>query len=320
MSFNEKNQGTRVSRAKRTNYVLGALLLGAVVTSGVFISKNKQLQSMGDNLSLSLEEMDAKKMQLEDDIVLMDSSYQLQISENDSLAVTLEERVTEIDQLEGRLWSMRKKLETSQDEKEQITARLSQLAELKSALEQDIVNLQENNDELKAANEKLASDLQLSNDEIASLNQELQEISLANAELTQRLFKVAPAGFVAENFAVTARKKNTKLTAKARQAETINIAFDLNDVPEEYHLEEEIYLVVTKYNGNPLDELSAKEFTVKSAEPIDVHAVDVAQTTLTERQSLEMSFVADRDLESGMYNVMVYADHGFLGATSFQLQ
>jgi len=215
---------------------------------------------------------------------------------------------------------MRKKLETSQEEKEQITARLSQLAELKSALEQDIVNLQENNDELKAANEKLASDLQLSNDEIASLNQELQEISLANAELTQRLFKVAPAGFVAENFAVTARKKNTKLTAKARQAETINIAFDLNDVPEEYHLEEEIYLVVTKYNGNPLDELSAKEFTVKSAEPIDVHAVDVAQTTLTERQSLEMSFVADRDLESGMYNVMVYADHGFLGATSFQLQ
>jgi len=320
MSFNDQKHGTGVPSAKRTNYILGVLLLGSVITAGVFISKNKKLQTEGNNLNLSLEQLDAKKAQLEEEVVVLDSSYQLQISENDSLAVALEERVTEIDQLEGRLWSMRKKLETSQEEKDQITARLSQLAELKIALEEDIVTLQENNAELRAENEQLASDLQISSDEIASLNEELQEMSLANSQLTDRLFKVAPAGFVAKNFAVTARKKNEKLTAKARQAETINIAFDLNDVPEEYHQEEELYLVVTKFNGNPLDEISAKEFTVKSAEPIDVNAVDVAQTTLSERQSVEMSFAADRDLESGMYNVMVYADHGFLGATTFQLQ
>ncbi len=320
MSFTNQKQGTGMPGAKRFNWIMGALLLGALVTIGVFISKNNQLETDGDKLSLTLEDLDQKKMQLEKEMVVMDSSYQTQITQNDSLAVALEVRVTEIDELEGKLWSMRKKLETSQEEKDQITARLSQLAELKIALEEDIVSLQNSNAELREENEQLASDLQISNDEIASLNEELQEVSLANSQLTKRLFEVAPAGFLAENFSVTAKKRNDKLTANARQAQTINVAFDLNDVPEEYQGAEEIYLVVTEFNGNPIKDLDTKEFTVKSAEPIDVLAADITQTTLAERQSVEMSFAADRDLQSGMYNVMVYADHGFLGATTFQLQ
>ncbi|MBX2814506.1 MAG: hypothetical protein KTR24_00845, partial [Saprospiraceae bacterium] len=222
--------------------------------------------------------------------------------------------------LQGRLWSMKKKLEESEVENEQISDRLAQLETLRTALESDIVSLQSTNAELKSENAQLALDLQLSEEEVSDLTLELQEMSIKNQRLASRLFEVAPAGFVANNFAVTAHKKNEKLTARAKQAEEIAVSFELNDVPEEYQTEEEIYLVVTKFDGNPIQELDTHEFTVKSAMPIDIAAVDVAQTKLSNRQSVEMSIPAERDLESGMYNVMVYADHGFLGSTTFQLQ
>jgi hypothetical protein len=59
---------------------------------------------------------------------------------------------------------------------------------------------------------------------------------------------------------------------------------------------------------------------VASVNPVVINVVDRTTTKLKDRQNIEMSFSTDRDLESGIYNVLVYADHGFLGSTTFQLQ
>jgi hypothetical protein len=191
---------------------------------------------------------------------------------------------------------------------------------LKEDLESDIVALNETNQDLVATNEKMSNDLQVSKEETSALSSQLAEMSTRNEALIKRLYTLAPAGFVANNFAVTAARKNDKLTAKAKQAEKINVSFDINDVPNELQNEEEIYLVLTKFDGDPVAELSTNEVEVASINPVTINVVNRTKTTLKDRQNIEMSFATDRDLDSGLYNVLVYADHGFLGSTTFQLQ
>lgn len=315
---NERYQDT--SMFKRLTFVFGTLFLIALITAIYFGSKSSHLDNEKSRLSLNLQDLDNEKLNLETELTSLDSNYQIQISENDTLVATLEERVKEVDNLKARVWSAKQKLVKSEEENQAINEKLVQLEDLKTGLESDIAALNKTNEELVATNDQINQDLKMSQDQTAALNLQLEDMTIANEKLISRLRTLAPAGFVANNFIVTAAKKNDKLTAKARQAEKINIAFDINDVPEEFQNEEEIYLVLTKADGQPVAELPAKEVEVASVEPVTIKVVDRAKKTLQERQNIEMSFEADRDLESGMYNVLVYADHGFLGSTTFQLR
>lgn len=315
---NERYQDTSVF--KKLTFVFGTLFLIALITAVYFGSKSSHLDNEKSRLSLNLQDLDNEKMNLETELTSLDSNYQIQISENDTLVATLEERVKEVDNLKSRVWSAKQKLAKSEEENQAINEKLVQLEELKTGLESDIASLNKTNEELAATNEQINQDLKMSQEQTAALNLQIEDMAVANEKLINRLRTLAPAGFVANNFIVTAAKKNDKLTAKASQAEKINIAFDINDVPEEFQNEEEIYLVLTKADGQPVAKLPAKEVEVASVEPVTIKVVDRAKTTLKERQNIEMSFEADRDLESGMYNVLVYADHGFLGSTTFQLR
>ena len=309
-----------VSAFKKLAWVLGSLLAIAFFVAIHYGIKSKKLEQEKSAMSVNIQDLDAHKASLQNELVNLDSSYQLQITENQDLTVTLEERVKEVEDLKARVWSAKQKLAKSEEANKEINDKLAQLEELKTDLEEDIVALKETNLELIDANTQMAADLQVSKAEAASLNEKLAEVSARNEKLIARLYTVAPAGFVANNFAVTAQRKNSKLTAKAKLAEMINVSFDVNNVPQEYQKDEEIYLVLTTFDGKPVDIIQTKDVKVKSNEPIDIKAVDVEQTTLSDRQNIAMSFDAARDLESGMYNLLVYADHGFLGATTFQLQ
>ena len=98
------------------------------------------------------------------------------------------------------------------------------------------------------------------------------------------------------------------------------MSFDLNDVPDELQENEELYLVVTQFDGRPLENIPTKPVKILAKEVMTVNAADIEKLKLKERQNIEMSFDADKELEAGTYNLLVYADHGFLGATSFQLR
>jgi chromosome segregation ATPase len=272
------------------------------------------------HLSTNLDDLDLQKGQLETELSSLDSNYQRQISENDHLSVTLEERVKEIENLKSRVWAAKQKITKSEEENKAINEKLVQLETLKEDLENDIVSLNETNQDLIATNEKMANDLQISKEETSALSEQLAEMSTKNEALIKRLYTLAPAGFVANNFTVTAARKNDKLTAKAKQAEKINVSFDINDVPNEYQQEEEIYLVLTKFDGDQVQEIPVNEVELASINPVTINVVNRTKMTLKDRQNIEMSFDADRDLDSGLYNVLVYADHGFLGSTTFQLQ
>ena len=65
---------------------------------------------------MNLQDLDKEKLNLESDLTALDSNYQLQISENDTLVATLEERVKEVDNLKSRVWSAKQKLTKSEEE------------------------------------------------------------------------------------------------------------------------------------------------------------------------------------------------------------
>ncbi|MCB0666253.1 MAG: hypothetical protein KDC80_10540 [Saprospiraceae bacterium] len=318
---NERYQDTSdTSVFKKLTWVFGILFFVAFVAAIYYGSRTTHLANDKSNLALNLEDLDQQKMKLENDLTVLDSNYQVQISTNDTLSSTLQDRLKEVDKLKARVWSAKQNLAKSEEENQAINDKLAQLETLKADLESDIASLNETNEELIATNEEISADLEMSKKQTDDLNTKLTVMTEENQKLVSRLRTLAPAGFIANNFTVTAAKKNDKLTAKANRAETINISFDINDVPQEFQDEEEIYLVLTKSDGQPIQALPTKEVEVASVDPVNIKVVDRTKTTLKDRQNIEMSFDADRDLESGLYNVLVYADHGFLGSTTFQLR
>ena len=89
-------------------------------------------------------------------------------------------------------------------------------------------------------------------------------------------------------------------------------------IPEEFQGNRELYLVLTEFNGNPVASVPGKEVNLQfGTEPIHLRAADIEKTSLKSRQSMSMSFEPTDNLNPGTYNVMVYADSGYLGSTGF---
>jgi len=317
---NERAYEGRFRRLSIATGILTMLFLGAVILAWSFWAKSNKYENETANLVAELKAMDQSKLALQDTVGKLEDSYQHKISENEILTSALEERVAEVNDLQKRVRTVRDQLSKSQEINEQINQRLAQLEELKISLEEDIEGLQEQNLEIRSANNEIAVELTLSREQAAELSEDLKILDQKNDQLVSRLFQLAPAGFVAENFKVSAMQKNAKITTKAGRANEISVTFDIKNVPVEYQVSEELYLVITHFDGNPVSDIAAKNVKIGSQSPIDVSAVDIEQIRLSERQSVEMSFSPGKKFEGGLYNALVYADHGFLGATSFELR
>jgi hypothetical protein len=115
---------------------------------------------------------------------------------------------------------------------------------------------------------------------------------------------------------VTSEDRKDKVTTKGRKIDEVTVKFDLNNIPEEFQGNREIYLVLTEFNGNPVAVVPGKEVNLTFGDqPVNVRAADIEKADLKERQSVTMSFEPTDDLNPGTYNVIVYADNGYLGST-----
>lgn len=297
--------------------ILGVLFLGAVVFGGVFFSKYKASANQATDLSTQLDET---RTQLQGELASLNTAYGTQIALNDTLSADLQTKIAEVEDLKVRIAKARKELKTSQANNEQIKTRLAQMEELKIALEQDILNLKTENQSLATGNAELNSELMSTKDEVSTLNKQVMSLTMANEKLTGRLRTLAPAGFRADNFTVTSANKRDKITSKGKKIDEITVTFDLNNIPDEFQGNREIYLVLTEFNGNPVSEVPGKDVNLKFGnEPVQVRAADLEKVNLKSRQSMSMSFEPTDDLDPGTYNLMVYADNGYLGSTGFMV-
>lgn len=308
----EENQ---TSTWKTTSIVLGILLIGALVFGTVFYSKYNDQSHKSTDLSTLL---DNTRTQLQGELATLNTQYTDQIAVNDTLSADLQAKVAEVEDLKVRIDKAKKELKYSQKNAKEIQARLTQMEELKVALEKDIFGLREENTALAATNKTLNDEAVIAKEEISSLNNQVMSLTQANGKLTGRLRAVAPAGFRADNFTVMSANKRDKVTTKSKQIDAVTVSFDLNNIPEEYHGNHNLYLVLTEFNGSPVATLTGKDAKVKIGDDmVNVKAADEEKVNIRSRQSVTMSFEPTEDLDPGTYNLMVYADNGYLGSTGF---
>jgi len=306
----EESNGWKIATA-----IFGVLFLAAVVFGGVFYSKYNHSSLQATDLGTQLENT---RTQLQGELATLNTQYSDQIAVNDTLSSDLKAKVAEVEDLKVRIAKAKKELKSSLANNEQIKSRLNQMEELKVALEKDIENLKAENSTLAQGNANLNMELAQTKDQVTTLNTQVMSLTSANEKLTSRLKTIAPAGFRADNFTVTSETKNNKITSKGKKIDEITVSFDLNNIPEEFQGNREIYLVLTEFNGNPVAEVPGKDVNLQVGDtPVKVHVADLEKVTLKDRQSVKMSFEPTDDLDPGTYNVMVYADNGYLGGTGF---
>lgn len=300
---------------KVASIILGVLLIGAIAFGVMFYNRHNTMSHRAMDLSTQL---DNTRTQLQGELDNLNQSYNNEIATNDTLSSELQQKVAEVEDLQVRIEKAKKDLKSSQVNNKQIQNRLAQMEELKLALEQDIATLRDENVALAASNHELNTELVASKDEVINLNTKVMSLTAANTKLTGRLKILAPAGFRADNFTVTSADRKDKLTSKGRKIDEITVRFDLNNIPEEFQGNREIYLVLTEFNGNPVAVVPGKQVNLDFGdEQVNVKAADLESVDLKDRQSMTMSFEPTDDLTPGTYNVMVYADNGYLGSTGF---
>lgn len=305
----------QTSTWKTTSIVLGILLVGALVFGTVFYSKYNDQTHKATDLSTLL---DNTRTQLQGELATLNTQYTDQIAVNDTLSADLQAKVAEVEDLKVRIEKAKKELKSSKANAKEIQSRLAQMEELKISLEKDIFGLREENQALAASNKSLNEEAMAAKEEIVSLNKQVMTLTQANEKLTGRLRAVAPAGFRADNFTVMSSNKRDKVTTKSKQIDAVTVSFDLNNIPEEYHGNQNLYLVLTEFNGNPVSTVSGKEAKVKIGDSmVNVKAADAETINIRTRQSVTMSFEPTENLDPGTYNLMVYADNGYLGSTGF---
>lgn len=302
-------------RWKIATGILGALLFGALIFGITFYSKYKSTETRASALGTQL---DSTRTQLQGELASLNINYSDQIALNDTLSTELQTKINEVEDLQVRIDKARKALKSSEANNKEIKARLAQMEELKVALERDILGLKEENQSLASSNQELNTELSSTKDVVNTLNSKVMSLTQANEKLTGRLRSVAPAGFRADNFTVSSANKKDKLTTKGKKIDEITVTFDLNNIPDEYQGKRDIYLVLTEFNGNPVASVPGTEVNLHIGnEPVQVRAADIENANLKARQSMSMSFEPTDNLIPGTYNLMVYADNGYLGSTGF---
>lgn len=314
---NQTEINDRVTGWKIATIILGVLFIAAIAFGAMYYNRHSDASMKAADLSTQL---DNTRTQLEGELATLNTSYDDQIKINDTLSVSLQTKIAEVEDLQTRIAAAKKELKTSQANAKQIQARLTQMEELKKALEADIVSLRDANVTLTASNEQLNAELTTTKEEVSNLNTKVMSLTTANDKLTNRLRVLAPAGFRADNFTVVSADRKDNPTTKGRRIDEIKVSFDLNNIPEEYQGSRELYLVLTEFNGNPVAVVPGKDVNLTFGnEAVNVRAADLEKINLTDRQSVTMSFEPTDDLKPGTYNVMVYADNGFLGSTGFKV-
>ncbi len=148
-----------------------------------------------------------------------------------------------------------------------------------------------------------------------------EEMNSLSARLDQEMENLDKAQFKGTSFRADIEKRNDKVTAKAGRAREINISLELNNIPERFHGNQPIYLVITDEKSTPITTNTATKATVVvDNKKMELLAQGVQEVDITKDQSISFRYELDDKLEAGVYTANVYSTVGILGSVSFQLR
>lgn len=196
-------------------------------------------------------------------------------------------------------------------------ARVAQLTKEKAGLEQlkkENASIRKIRQDLVSQLEKMQADNGQLQTEITELNRTIAQLRNENSNLYAR---INTKSIMAYNFRTeVVKRRNERLTVKAKRTHHINISFDVNQaaaLPGNFHV---------KLQSPANKEISGElQITANSLMQKEMLTASLEQGWLPaqEYRSISLTFDPAEKLTAGIYHLMVYAGNDYLGSTQFRL-
>lgn len=297
-------------------------------------AEKKEVLIENQKLAGQVNQLDELKESLTEEVNELAVSYEKVTEEKRVLQELLEDKTTELTKTKQDFQA----LQTSSNSTVlPLKETIRQLFQTKTALETNIKETTIVNDVLleeagidratfegimnDSANKTLAFQALLTEYEVAQ--KRVKELEIKNS-LQKNRANLKPKEIYLQEFRATAFRVeletwNGKATSKARRVKNIKVSFDLKEIPEKYHGEQDVYLVV-KDEKNQLLTNEAKPTVIKVNNNTEVHKISQSRhLELADSQRLRFNFEVLDKLKAGYYSVYIYAKNGLLGKTSFRV-
>jgi cell division protein FtsB len=150
--------------------------------------------------------------------------------------------------------------------------------------------------------------------EIAELNRTIAALRKENESLYARANNKA---IMAYNFRTeVVKRKNDRLTVKAKRTHHVNISFDVNNTGE---LPGEVYVKVSAPNSREIPGDMQITENVLDQTNLLTASIDGGWVASQPFRRVGLSFDPKDKMEAGVYTVMVYSGNHYLGSTQFKL-
>lgn len=293
------------------------LFILALIFAIIGWTKKSSVESANKELEAQVDSLEDQKDELMAEVESLMSQLETVATENESLQGSIADAERLLAEKEAMIAKMKKNASDSQALKNDIAS----LKSLKGELENTLNNLRMENEALMAENQRLTGEVALAQEENATLAGRLDELEVNKVELQQRVSDLANSSFKATSFEVSVEGKKDKAVVKGKKARTINISFDLDNVPSELQGSQTLYMVMSDEQGTPVkvdNPIKARIQTPKN-EILEIEAQQAKEVTIRNSQRLDFTHEVTEKMRPGLYKAVIYGKTGLVGAVSFRL-
>ena len=295
--------------------VIALLLLAAAAIGYFFWQKSQGYLAESERIEIEKKQLEVQKVSIEQSLDSLSMAYSDLRSENETLKGTVTSTAAQVEQKEVVIKQIKA---SSAKDLEALRDQVASLQKVKIELETIIATLRGETEQLKAQNAQLTAENETLKGEKTELTGQMQDLA---KQLEEQIRKTQSATFKATSFRVSLAKRNdSKLTAKARRVRSIDVSFDLADVPQTFQGPQKLYMVITDDKGTPiLCDNPTKATVYAPTGPVEIQAQELKAVALEPTQRMSFNHKFDDRLKAGNYVVAIYCDKGLLGASSFKL-
>lgn len=305
--------------SKQTSTIIIAILaVLLLVMTFLYFNKSSQATDLGtktekqDTLIDSLTNM---KFDLLEEIDSLELAYGVMAATSDSLSSAVADANDRVKRRDSQIRKLKRETASTA---EGLQSEIAQLQQMRGQMQDVISQLQSENEALRAQNETLTGELTTTTQQKEEL--EVEVSGLQEENLTLKGDRDAKA-FRATGFQVTPLRKNDKQTTKGKRARSLDVNFNLNDVPEAFRGKRTLYLVITDSTGSPLEVENPINAKIKSGDGsvMEIIAQQTQEANLVKDQEISFNQELPRKTPGGTYRVAIFADTGLLGAANFRM-
>lgn len=276
-----------------------ATLFASLMTLGVVYRNNSLLTEDIKAEKVKTESLSGEKNSLKREIDKLKLELSSLNSANKELDKAVKNAQIKLSEKEAQLAKLNKENAT-------IPSLRKELESIRKIRQELIVQLEN----LKKENSTMGAEINELNRTIAALRKENQDL----------LSKAGEKPVMAYNFRVEpVKKRNGKLTVKAKRAKKVNISFDVNS-PK--NLSGDVYLKVRSEKDGELEGQTLLAFEV--ADDMEGEqmwaATENMLISVDEYKRFSVSFDPKEKLDAGVYYVSVFNGNSYLGSAQFKLR